>query len=445
MEDADRAVASAARALHTWGSHDNAKARSAALLKLSALVEQHARALVDAIQLDVGKPGFEAELEVQQVAAAFRYFAGLADKIHGETIPHAGSHLAFYDRVPVGVVGIISPWNFSLQLFAWRACAALACGCTVVWKPAEETLYSSLALLPLVAQALPPGVINAVQGKGSTVGMHLAKHRGVAKIAFTGSTPVGKTVAAACAESNLKHAGLELGGKSPVFVLGVPPGASIADVATTCHHAVFWNAGQCCSAGSRTYVVPELLDAFVAESVKLARAKVLGAPKDAATTMGPVINDSQKASVCAYVATAKKDSRCRVVYEGTTPTQGALARGSFVAPTIVVAPHDSVIAREEIFGPVMTIIPLPANASDDALVALANDSEFGLAGAWFGEVGRCTRLARRTESGIIWVNDFNVLGPHISFGGVKETGGSSDLGAQAVNNYTHVRMIVAKL
>ncbi len=248
----------------------------------------------------------------------------------------------------------------------------------------------------------------------------------MAKIAFTGSTEVGKTVAGAAAASNLKLVGLELGGKSPVFVLGVPPNASLADVALTCHHAVFWNAGQCCSAGSRTYVADHLFDAFLAESIKLAREKVLGDPADAATTMGPVINASQQRGICDVIAKAKKNPRCQIAFEGASVP----AKGYYIAPTIVIAPHDDSIAREEIFGPVMVLVRLPANVTDEQLVALANDSDFGLAGAWFGETGRCTRLARRTESGIIWVNDYNVLGPHIPFGGVKETGGSSDLGMQ---------------
>lgn len=186
-----------------------------------------------------------------------------------------------------------------------------------------------------------------------------------------------------------------------------------------------------------------LYDDFVKESIALAKGKVVGDPKNATTTMGPVINETQKREIGKFISDARTAPGCRVVHEGILPAH--LSKGSFVAPHIVCAPHDSVIAREEIFGPVMVIVRLPPNVGDEALVALANDSPYGLAGAWFGETGRCIKLARRTESGIVWVNDYNVLGPHIPFGGVKETGGSSDLGMQAIKNYTHVRMIVAKL
>lgn len=441
VEHIDLAVESAWKAFHgPWSTHDFGRERGQALLRFADLVEKNRASLVAAVMAGGGKPDFEADLEITQVAVAFRYFGQVADKIHGETIPVSSAYLAFTDLAPLGVVGCISPWNFSLQLWAWRCCAALAAGCTVVWKPAEETLYPALQVCPLIAQAFPPGVLNVVNGKGSTIGTHLSKHPRVAKIAFTGSTEVGKTVAQAAASSNLKLVGLELGGKSPVFVLGPVPGGSLADVALTCHHAVMWNAGQCCSAGSRTYIADHLFDEFVKHSVDLAKGKVLGNPSNKGVTMGPVINASQQKSVCQFVTDAKKAPNTKVVYEGQAP-----AKGFFVAPTIVVSTHESYIAREEIFGPVQVLIRLPPNVTDDQIAHYCNDSRYGLAAAFFGETGRCTRLARRAEAGIIWVNDYNVLGPHIPFGGVKETGGSMDLGLQALRNYTHPRVIVAKL
>ena len=238
--------------------------------------------------------------------------------------------------------------------------------------------------------------------------------------------------------------GLELGGKSPVFVLGTDEG-NIDEIALAAHHAVFWNAGQCCSAGSRTYVASHLFDAFLEKSIEIVQKVSLGDPRLESTSMGPVVNLSQQKSVNEFIEKARADPECRVVFEGSLPICNSLKNGSFVKPTIIVAPHNSFIAREEIFGPVMVIIRLAENISDEELIHLANDSLFGLAGAWFGNTARCLRLARQTESGIIWVNTYNILGPHIPFGGVKETGGSSDLGLQAIRNYTHVRMIVAKL
>ncbi len=200
------------------------------------------------------------------------------------------------------------------------------------------------------------------------------------------------------------------------------------------------NAGQCCSAGSRTYVADELFDEFARLSVDLARQKVLGDPSKAETTMGPVINASQKRDILRMVGEAKKSPGVKILFEGAAPRTGF-----YIGPVVIEAPHDSPIAREEIFGPVQVLVRLPKNVSDAAILHLANDSNYGLAGAYFGETGRCIRLARRTESGIVWVNDYNVLGPHLPFGGVKETGGSSDLGLQALRNYTHTHVVVAKL
>lgn len=323
---------------------------------------------------------------------------------------------------------------------SWRVSSALAVGCTVVWKPAEEVLYSALQLFPLIQKCFPPGVFNVVNGKGSTVGMHLVRHPKVAKIAFTGSTGVGRKVAEAAASSNLKSVGLELGGKSPVVVLGVPPGSTLAQVAETAHHAMFWNSGQCCSAGSRTYVADEIFDEFVKLSVELCRNKVLGDPNSPKTGMGCVINKAQQKDILGFIERARKTPGVEIVYAGKAP-----AKGFFVGCHVITAPHDTEIAREEVFGPTQVIVRLPKNATDEQILHLANDSIFGLAGAFFGETGRCIQLARKTESGIVWINDYNVLGPHIPFGGVKETGGSSDLGLQALRNYTHTHTVIAKL
>lgn len=296
--------------------------------------------IVSTVVTDAGKPKFEAELEVTQTAAAFRFFGGLADKLHGSTLPHGESHLAIEERTPVGVVGVISPWNFPLQLMAWRTASALAVGCTIVWKPAEEVLLSSLELFPLIVKCFAPGVFNVVNGKGSTIGMHLVRHPQIAKIAFTGSTSVGKTIAKEAAASNLKTVGLELGGKSPIFVLGVPPGGKLADAALTAHHAMFWNSGQCCSAGSRTYVADELFDEFVRLSVELAKAKVLGDPFSSTTTMGTLINRSQQKDVAGFVSRAKSSPGVQIVYSGPCP-----AKGAFSPCVVITAPHNSEVQR----------------------------------------------------------------------------------------------------
>jgi len=352
--------------------------------------------------------------------------------------------LAFTDMSPLGVIGVISPWNFPIQLWAWRTASALAAGCTVVWKPAEETLVSAVFLCELIALSFPPGVINVVNGKGSTIGTQLAKHPKVSKIAFTGSTEVGKTVGISAYSSNLKTVGLELGGKSPIFVLSTPPSSSLQDVALHCHHALFWNSGQCCSAGSRVYVAEEIFEEFVGHAVKLAREKVVGDPSNEKTTMGPVINSSQQKEILNIIHQSRSDPLCKIVYDGTDKTS-SLKKGYFVPPTIIVATHEAYVAREEIFGPVQVIIKLRKGIKDEEITHLCNDSRYGLAAAFFGETARCLRLARKAEAGIVWVNDYNVLGPHIPFGGCKETGGSVDLGFQSLRNYTKPRVIVSKL
>ena len=443
-EDIDRAVKAARRAFEEgpWGRMTPSE-RGRIIWRIGDLIYEHLDELAQLESLDNGKPFAVAQAaDVPLAADLFQYMAGWATKIEGNTInisvpymPGANFH-SYTLREPVGVVGQIIPWNFPLLMAAWKLGPALACGNTVVLKPAEQTPLTALRLAGLMAEAgVPEGVVNVVPGFGETAGAALAAHHDVDKVAFTGSTEVGKLIANA-ATGNLKKVSLELGGKSPNIVFDdADPSSAIAGAAS----AIFFNHGQCCVAGSRLYVQEGSFDEVVDGVAEIAKSIKLGPGLEPGTQMGPLVSDEQLRRVTGLVNSG--------IAEGATALSGGGRhgnRGYFVEPTVLTNTHpEMTVVREEIFGPVVVATPF----SDlDAVAAAANDTPYGLgAGIWTKDISKAHALAKKIRAGSIYINCYNVFDAALPFGGYKQSGWGREMGHEVLNNYTEVKAVTTLL
>ncbi|CCD72650.1 Aldehyde dehydrogenase domain-containing protein [Caenorhabditis elegans] len=439
-DDVDIAVEAAKKAFKIgseWRRMD-ASHRGVLLNRLADLMERDRVILASLESLDNGKPYKEAyNIDLPISIKTFRYYAGYADKNHGKTIPVGGDYFTYTRHEPVGVCGQIIPWNFPLLMQAWKLAPALAMGNTVVMKVAVKTPLSALHVASLIKEAqFPEGVVNIIPGRGTDAGEAIASHMDVDKVAFTGSTEVGKTIMKAAAESNVKKVTLELGGKSPNIVFA---DADLEEAVRQSHHALFFNQGQCCSAGSRTFVEGKIYDEFVAKAKELVEKTVIGDPFDENTTQGPQIDESQVETIMKYIESGKK--------EGAQLVTGGVKHGDqgyFVKPTIFANVNDQMkIAQEEIFGPVMIVIRFD---SMEELIEKANNTIYGLAaGVVTNDLNKALQVANTIRAGSVWVNCYDVFDPAAPFGGFKQSGIGRELGEYGLAAYTEVKTVTIKV
>jgi phenylacetaldehyde dehydrogenase len=417
--------------------------RGRLIWKLGDLIDQHLEEFAFLESLDNGKPLTVARAaDVPLAAELFRYMAGWATKLEGNTIPLSvpytpnAKYLSYTLREPVGVVGQIIPWNFPLLMAAWKLGPALATGCTIVLKPAEQTPLSALRLGELIVEAgFPEGVVNIVPGYGETAGAALAAHNDVDKIAFTGSTEVGKLIVHA-ATGNLKRVSLELGGKSPNVIfkdadldVAIPGAAS----------GIFFNQGQCCCAGSRLYIEKDVFDKVI-EGISASAKKIrVGSGLDPKTQMGPLVSEEQLNRVCGYLESGFS--------QGAKAAAGGQKKGDkgyFVEPTVLVdTTEDMKVVQEEIFGPVVVAMPF---SSTEEIIPRANDNVYGLAaGIWTRDISKAHRMAESLQAGTVWINCYNIFDAALPFGGYKQSGWGREMGHDVLNNYTQTKAVCARL
>jgi phenylacetaldehyde dehydrogenase len=444
-KDIDRAVKAARRAFESgpWARLSPSE-RGRLVWKLGDLILEHLEELAELEALDNGKPITVARAaDVPLAADLFHYMAGWATKIEGNTIPLSVPYApgvsfhAYTLREPVGVVGQIIPWNFPFLMAAWKLGPALATGCTVVLKPAEETPLTALRLGELIQEAgFPDGVVNIVTGFGETAGAALAAHPGVDKVAFTGSTEVGKLILKA-ATNDLKKVSLELGGKSPNVVLR-DADLDLAIKGTA--NAIFFNHGQCCCAGSRLFVQESIFDKLVGGVADEAKKIKVGPGLDPKTQMGPMVSESQFSRVCGYLESGLAEGAKAVAGGGKLG-----GKGYFVEPTVLVdTSPDMKVIQEEIFGPVVAAIPF--KELNDDLVKAANDTIYGLAaGVWTKDLSKAHSLAGKLKAGTVWINCYNFFDAALPFGGYKQSGWGREMGHDALDLYTQKKAVCAAL
>ncbi len=437
--DVDRAVAAARASFEkkTWRGMDPSK-RERILWNIADLLVKYRDELAALITQENGKTLREsAGADVLPAADCFRYYAGWVRKIYGETIPVDGPFLNYTLREPVGVVGAIVPWNFPLQIAAWKVAPALACGCSVVLKPSELTPLNALRFAEIAMEAgLPEGVLNVVTGYGKTTGEALALHEDVDKISFTGSTATARRLLHSASVSNLKRLSLELGGKSPNIVF---PDADMDAAVKASLWGIFGGKGEVCSAASRLLVHEDAHDRFLEDLTARARKLRVGNPLDPATQMGSQISGRQMDRILDYIESGKQEG-AQVLTGGERDTQGDKAKGYFVKPTVFsgVKPEMK-IAREEIFGPVVSAIRF---SDADEAVRIANGTIYGLAAAvWTRDVRLAHRMASDIKAGSVWINTYNSFDSGSPFGGYKQSGFGRDLGSYALDQYTNVKSV----
>jgi betaine-aldehyde dehydrogenase len=437
--EVNAAVAAARAAFEGW-STTRAVERGTILRRAATLLRERNDELAALETLDTGKPIAETSVvDIATGADVIEYFAGVAQAIHGQHIDLPPAAFAMIRREPLGVVAGIGAWNYPIQIAMWKSGPALACGNTMVFKPAEQTPLTALRLAEIYSEAgMPPGVFNVLQGAAAT-GAAMITHADVAKVTLTGSVETGKIVMAQAA-GDLKKVTLELGGKSPIVIFD---DASLDNALNAALVANFYSTGQVCSNGTRVFVQQGIYDSFVDRLAERARAIRLGDPFDPATQMGPLVSREHYEKVCRYMAIAKQ-SKARHVCGGDIFDEGPLAKGLYVTPAIFADCSDDMeFVRNEIFGPLMSVLSFK---TEDEAIARANATQFGLAGAVFTrDFTRAHRVATRIQAGIVWINDYNVTPPEVPFGGYKQSGVGRENGLQAIEHYTQVKTIYANL
>jgi phenylacetaldehyde dehydrogenase len=445
QEDINRAVSAARAAFDSgpWRRRLTPAERGRAIWKLADLMDQHAEELALLETLDNGKPlTISRAVDIPASAEMFRYMSGWATKIEGTTIPVSvgfppgAQYFAYTLREPIGVVGQIIPWNFPLMMAVWKLAPALAVGCTIVLKPAEQTPLTALKLGELIAEAgIPDGVVNIVPGFGETAGAALAAHPDVDKVAFTGSTEVGKLILQAAA-GNLKKVSLELGGKSPNVVF---KDADLEQAIPGAASAIFFNQGQCCCAGSRLYIEQSVFDKVAEGIAETAQKMKVGSGLDPATEIGPLVSDEQLNRVCGYLESGAAEG-ARALVGG----KKVGAEGYFVEPTVLVDVKPQMkVVQEEIFGPVVVATPFK---DPEEVLPVANDTIYGLAaGVWTRDISKAHRLASELRAGTVWINCYNVFDAALPFGGYKQSGWGREMGKEVLELYTEVKAVCARI
>ena len=439
QEDVDMAVQAAWKAFETW-KDVSPQERSSILLKIADLIDENAEKLALIETLDNGKPIRETRtIDVPLSSDHFRYFAGAIRAYEGRAVMIDKNTLSIILSEPIGVVGQIIPWNFPLLMAAWKLAPALAAGCTVVIKPSSLTPLSILELGKLINEVLPPGVVNIVTGSGGTTGQYMLEHPGFRKLAFTGSTEVGYTIAEAAAKK-LIPATLELGGKSANIIFPDCPWDKALEGVQI---GILFNQGQVCCAGSRVFVHEDIYDEFLADCVDAFSKVKVGLPWEEDTMMGSQINELQLQKILSYVKIGQQEG-ARLVYGGKRLTENGLDKGAFMQPTILADVDNKMrVAQEEIFGPVACFLKFK---DEEEAIRLANESEYGLGGAvWTKDINRALRVAKGIETGRMWVNDYNNLPAHVPFGGYKKSGIGRETHLMILDHYTQKKSIMISM
>ena len=433
--DIDKAVAAAKAAAHGW-ARTPASERGRLLLKLADAIEDNADELALLETRDTGHPIRDTRnLDVPRTAATFRYFGGMADKFQGSVVPVEQGFLDYVTPEPLGVVGQIVPWNFPIMFCSWKMGPALAAGNTVVLKPAEITPMSALRIGELATEVgFPPGVINIVPGYGATAGQRIVEHPDIAKVSFTGSTQVGRSVARYAADT-LKQVHLELGGKGANIVF---PDANLIAAVNGTAFGIFHNQGQACIAASRLIIHESIVEEFLSKFIALAESIKVGDPKDPTTEMGPLTSALHRDRVLSYTQKAI-DEGGEVLLGGSSPTNQETSNGYYVNPTVIRIDASSQAACEEVFGPFMTVHTF---STDEEALAIANSVDYGLGGGlWTTNLSRAHKMARELRAGMVWINSYKRVNPGSPFGGVGSSGYGREMGFEAMREYTEPKAV----